>query len=320
MKKISESRVITVCSAISFIFALIGIAFAMLAKSESVLFDAVYSFGAGIFTFISSRVVKIVLRGDDRKYQFGYGSFEPFFIVVKSVFMLIMIILLLLNAIETIISGGNNIVVSVAAVYTVISAVLCILIAIFLKLLSRKIYSPLLAAEAKSWLYDGLLSIAVLAAFSVIIIFKNTAYAFIIPYVDPAVSLIFALCFLPSLIILFFSNLKELLIAAPSEEIQSGLDSIIQKYIEENTNLLDFETYSTKRGRNLYIVVHIYLATDVSVRSVDKIRKKIIQDIKKFWQNSDIDIIFTVDTSWIPLSLPETARISDTEEADRELK
>lgn len=307
MKKLSESTIITACSGLSFFFAVLGICFAFLARSESVLFDALYSFGAGIFTFISGRAVKLVLRGEDRKYQFGYGSFEPFVIIVKSLFMLIMISVLFIQSVKTILSGGNAIEVGTASMYTLISAAICALVAVFLKILSRRRYSPILAAEAKSWFYDSLLSCAVLVAFTLIFVLRETPYAFVSPYIDSSVSLLFAVLFVPSLFSQFFHNLKELLIAAPSEEIQVGLDNIVYKYIRENDNLLDFETYSTKRGRNLYTVIHIFLAKDVSVRSVDNLRKKMIQDIKKFWQNSDIDIIFTVDTSWIPLSAPEAA-------------
>ncbi len=44
---------------------------------------------------------------------------------------------------------------------------------------------------------------------------------------------------------------------------------------------------------------------DASVKELDKIRKAIVRDIRNFWHYSDIDIVFTLDTSWIPLSFPQ---------------
>ncbi len=304
MKKINELSLIRLVTVINFVFGLAGIVFAVLARSRSVLFDALYSFIASFFTLISARVVRLVISGEDRDYQFGYGSFEPFFIVIRTVFILLMNVMMAFFAVRTILDGGNTVNVSVAILYTLLSIITCAVIAGVLRGAARKNDSPVLAAEAKSWLNDTLLSSAVLAAFAGIILLRSTPLAFLIPYIDPAITLVFIAVMIPSLAIQFFVNMRELLVAAPPVELQEELDAIIEPYIAAN-NFSDFQTYSTKRGRNLYVVVHIYMKKDASVKELDKIRKAIVRDIRNFWHYSDIDIVFTLDTSWIPLSFPQ---------------
>jgi predicted Co/Zn/Cd cation transporter (cation efflux family) len=84
-------------------------------------------------------------------------------------------------------------------------------------------------------------------------------------------------------------------------DIQKQLDAVIEPFIEKH-NLAGFNAYSTKRGRTLYVVVHVYLNENRTVKTIDRIRKEMIRAIRKYWHYSDIDIVFTFDTTWIPLS------------------
>ncbi|ULQ60258.1 cation diffusion facilitator family transporter [Brucepastera parasyntrophica] len=303
MKNISELSILKLVTIINFVFAAIGIVLSFFSRSSSVLFDALYSFVSSFFTIISARVVKLVTSAENRDYQFGYGSFEPFFIIIRTMVILVIYAFLLANSISIIRHGGNNVDISLVMVYTIVSLIICFVISMALRRIARKQKSPLLVAEYRSWINDTLLSLSVFVAFSLIVVLRRTSLNFITPYIDPAITILLILFMLPTLISQFFTNLRELLVAAPSPEIQDKLDHIIEPYIEKY-DFAGFQVYSTKRGRNLYMVIHIYMKTDSTVRRLDKIRKAIIKDIKKFWHFSDIDIIFTIDPSWIPLSVP----------------
>ncbi len=152
--------------------------------------------------------MRLVISGEDRDYQFGYGSFEPFFIVIRTVFILLMNVMMAFFAVRTILDGGNTVNVSVAILYTLLSIITCAVITGVLRRAARKNDSPVLAAEAKSWLNDTLLSSAVLAAFAGIILLRSTPLAFLIPYIDPAITLVFIAVMIPSLAIQFFVNMR----------------------------------------------------------------------------------------------------------------
>jgi len=300
-KGFSEIFLIKFVTVINLMFAVGGFYFAMISRSQSVLFDSIYSFTSSFFMLMSLYVVRLIKKGEDKNYHFGYGSFEPLFIVIQTMFILTMNFVLAYFAVKTLISGGAHIGVNAAMIYTAISVVVCALVYVVLKSASKKYGSPVLSAEAKSWLNDTMLSIAVLMAFLGIIFLSGTYLSFIVPYIDSGMTLLFILFLVPQFIKLLWSNILELLTSAPSVDIQKQLDTVIAPFIEKH-DLAGFNAYSTKRGRTLYVVVHVYLNENRTVKTIDRIRKEMIRAIRKYWHYSDIDIVFTFDTTWIPLS------------------
>ncbi len=297
----SETFLIKFVTVINLMFAVGGFYFAMISRSQSVLFDSVYSFTSSFFMLMSLYVVRLIKKGEDENYHFGYGSFEPLFIVIQTMFILTMNFVLAYFAVRTLLSGGAHIGVNAASTYTAISVIVCALVYVVLKRASKKYASPVLSAEAKSWLNDTMLSIAVLTAFLGIIFLSGTPLSFIVPYIDSGMTLLFILFLVPQFIRQLWTNILELLTSAPSVDIQKQLDAVIEPFIEKH-NLAGFNAYSTKRGRTLYVVVHVYLNENRTVKTIDRIRKEMIRAIRKYWHYSDIDIVFTFDTTWIPLS------------------
>ena len=305
MKQYSETKIIRTVTILNFFFAVLGIITAILAKSSSVLFDGLFSFVSTFFTLFSIRIVKMVTRADTKDYPFGFGSFEPFFVIIRTTVMFIINTAMVCISVFSIIRGGNQVEISFILIYSLISVGGCAAVTAKLRTISRKKRSAILAAEYRGWLNDTLLSVSVLVAFVVMIILRKTSLAWFTAYVDPGITIILVAFLMPSLISQFITNLRELLIAAAPQEIQKELEIIVRKYVDEY-GFKGFEIYSTKRGRNLYMVIYVFLNDDTTVRKIDKIRKKMIVEIKKYWKYSDIDIVFTVDNDWIPLSVPGT--------------
>ncbi len=297
----SEISLIKFVTVINLMFAVGGFYFALISRSQSVLFDSIYSFTSSFFMLMSLYVVKLIKKGEDENYHFGYGSFESLFIVIQTMFILTMNFVLAYFAVKTLLSGGAYIGVDAATMYTAISVVVCALVYVILRSAAKRHVSPVLSAEAKSWLNDTMLSIAVLLAFLGIILLPETRFAFIVPYIDSGMTLLFILFLVPQFIRQLWDNILELLNSAPPANIQQELDTVINPFIGKH-NLAGFNAYSTKRGRTLYVVVHVYLNKNRTVKTIDKVRKEMIRAIRKYWHYSEIDIIFTYDTTWIPLS------------------
>ncbi|MFA6614341.1 MAG: cation diffusion facilitator family transporter, partial [Endomicrobiia bacterium] len=275
-KGFSEIFLIKFVTVINLMFAVGGFYFAMISRSQSVLFDSIYSFTSSFFMLMSLYVVRLIKKGEDKNYHFGYGSFEPLFIVIQTMFILTMNFVLAYFAVKTLISGGAHIGVNAAMIYTAISVVVCALVYVVLKSASKKYGSPVLSAEAKSWLNDTMLSIAVLMAFLGIIFLSGTYLSFIVPYIDSGMTLLFILFLVPQFGRQLWVNILELLTSAPSVDIQKELDAVIEPFIEKHY-LAGFNAYSTKRGRTLYVVVHVYLNENRTVKTIDRIRKEMIR-------------------------------------------
>lgn len=298
-----EVSLLKTATVISLLFACIGFFFALQSRSQSVFFDAFFSFTSVFFTLISAKVVKLVMKGDDSNYHFGYGAFEPLFIVIRSIFTICMNAALAANAIRTIISGGNEITLSYAAFYTILSAAVSLAGALVLLHSARKQNSPTLFAESRSWFNDALLSFSVLFSFALILILRHTPAAGATVYMDSVITLFFIAFVSPQFFKQLSFNMKELLIAAPSKDVQKELDAVIEPLVRKH-RFSGFDIYSSQRGRSLYIMIHVYLESERKIRELDKIRREMVCAVKKYNPFSDTDIIFTIDTSWIPLSVP----------------
>ena len=59
-----------------------------------------------------------------------------------------------------------------------------------------------------------------------------------------------------------------------------------------------------KRGSTITLTVHIVLARDMRVSFLDSVRKEMMMCIKNSFRWSDIDIVFTIDPSWMKYSVP----------------
>ncbi|MFA7057882.1 MAG: cation diffusion facilitator family transporter [Candidatus Cloacimonadales bacterium] len=296
-----EMKIIKYSTVFNFSFGLVGIFFAILTSSRSIMFDGLYSFVLSFFTLASARVVRLITKGQTVNYQFGYGAFEPMLIIIRSIFLFGMYVVLGYDAISALFSGGYPIGTYFALIYAVISTVACFLIWIMLRNAARRNTSPVLKAEAYGWFLDTILSAAVLLAFLFMLVLKHLGAHSYLPYIDPFITLSLVLFMLPSLLNMFLDNFRDLVSAAPSLEVQEELRTIMDGF-QEKYGFVKFENYSEKRGRSLYLISHVYLDHEMPIKTLDRIRKEMVRAIKRWWFYSDIDILFTINPDWIRMS------------------
>lgn len=296
-----EMKIIKLSTLFNFSFGLIGIFFAILTNSRSIMFDGMYSFVLSFFTLASARVIRLLTKGQTVKYQFGYGAYEPLIIIIRSIFLFGMYIVLGYEAITSLFKGGYPIGTYYALIYALISTIACFLIWIMLRKAARRNTSPVLKAEAYGWYLDTILSAAVLLAFLFMLVLKYSGATSYLPYIDPLITLALVLFMLPSLITMFLDNFRDIVSAAPSLQVQEELRTIMDGF-QEKYDFVKIENYSEKRGRSLYLISHVYLEHEMSIKHLDKIRKEMVRAIRRWWFYSDVDILFTINPTWIKMS------------------
>ncbi len=303
MNNQKELRIIRATTIVCFSFGVLGVIFAVLADSKSMLLDGMYSFIQSIFILTSGFVLKLIGKRDDENYQFGYGAFEPFFIVVRTLVLLSMNIVLGFNAVTSLFTGGYRVEANLGMIFTLLSIFGCSIVWSILHQNAKKLGSPMLKAEARSWINDTLLSVAVLLSFSLMYLLDKAGRGDIANYIDPLITILFVLSLSIPLIRQLVSSVRELLTAAPPEEIQDALDSLIEKYVRKY-RFRSYMIYSYKQGRVVSATIHIFLKEERPLSELDRIRKEILMEIKGAWTYSDTDIVFTLDPSWIKYSVP----------------
>ena len=301
--KTKELTYIKAVNAVCFAFGVLGVSLALIADSSSMLFDGMYSLIQSRFILISGFVVRLIGRQDDERFHFGYSAFEPFYIMIRTIVLFSMNAYLGIKAFRSIITGGYLVDAGIVLFFTALSAVVCSFICAFLYRKARELDSPMLATEARSWLNDTLLSVAVLASFSIIAILSHLGFRKAMLYIDPIVTLLFVLFLIPGVTKQLWQAIKDLLDAAPPQEVQERLDGIVEQF-SALYSFRDWKIYASRRGRIIYSTIHIVLRDDIPLHKADQLRKAMLKAIRSSWQWSDTDIVFCVDSSWMEYAVP----------------
>jgi cation diffusion facilitator family transporter len=310
-----ELRLIRGATVVCFLFGILGVGLSILSSSRSILFDGMVSFIQSGFILLSGVILKMLYRGETEDYPFGYSAFEPFLIIIRVTIMMSFNVFLLYGSVKSLFAGGYQIKADLALVYAAISVVVCFVIFMILKANAKASNSSLLKAEAINWLNDTLQGVAMLISIVIMLVLRNSKYAYLSAYADPVISILLISCLVPTLVRQLIYNTRELLNAAPSDKIQNNLKKIIQIAVG-TYGFKDFTLYCTKTGRVITAIVYITLKQERPIMELDLIRGKIIESMKDYWEFSDIDIIFSLDPKWMDLNGPPQFDIVEPDEDD----
>lgn len=297
LNKLNERQVLLISALGALTIGLTGIVFASLSSSQAILLDGLFNlsyFAAGLLTL---KVAKLLLKGDDEKYHFGYSYYEPLINGLKGLLILGVSIMALIGAVDSLFKGGRVIEPGPAIIYGIIATIVCTTLAIMTRISSHSISSPLIDADAKSWMINAAVSSAVLLTFLCILIIQGTSLHFLVPYIDPILVIIIITISISVPIRMAYMALMELLNRAPSTEVIKE----VQSAVEEKTRDLPIKNMSIRiiqPGRNRYVLVHLILPSDLKIEKVsmlDSVRHETLKELEKIYKPVMLDMIFTSD-------------------------
>ena len=275
--------------------AILGIVFAFLTRSEAIMLDGLFSLIGFAMGWFSLQVSRRVIQPDDEVFQFGYASLEPLVNTIKGLLMAFLGVFALYSAVQALLHGGRPIVSGYALMYAIFVAVVCFVIFVVQRRAATRTHSPLVEVDARGWLIDGLLTVAVCLAFGVVVFIEKTAWALYVPYADPliVIGLVGGSAFLPVRIIR--TNLRELLLAAPAPDFQrqvrDTLGAAIGDFPIANTVLR-----MVKVGRSFYLQVYVVVAPShgaTRLDELDTVRIRIMETLRQTFPDLGIDVLFT---------------------------
>ena len=297
LNKLTERQVLLISAFGALGIGLTGIVFASISSSQAILLDGLFNFSYFFAGLLTLKVAKLLLRGDDEKYHFGYSYYEPLINGLKGIMILAVSIMALAGAVDALFKGGRIIEPGPAIIYGIIATAVCTFLAILTRISSESISSPLIDADAKSWMINAAVSSAVMLAFICIFLIQGTSLDFLIPYVDPILVVIIITISISVPIRMAYMALMELLNRAPSTEVIKE----IQSAVEEKTRDLPIKNISIRiiqPGRNRYVLVHLILPPDLKIEKVsmlDDIRQETLTELEKIYKPVMLDMIFTSD-------------------------
>jgi predicted Co/Zn/Cd cation transporter (cation efflux family) len=277
--------------------AALGVTWGVLAGSQIVLFDGMFSvIGLGL-SWLSLHASALVERGPDERFPFGREALTPLVVTIQGVALLATCIYGAVDALLTIVAGGSDVAAASALAYGALTAVLG---GAMWRWVARGAgRSELLAAEATVWMAGAALSVGMVIAFGFVLAVDGTSVGHAGRYADPGLVLIAVVLLAPAPVRMIRTTILELLETAPSREVQDTISAAVQTVMRAH-GLDEPYVRMSKVGRKLYIEVDFVVRVqDWHVADGDAVRQAIYDRLSpalpfELWLN----IEFTGDPVW----------------------
>jgi cation diffusion facilitator family transporter len=283
-------------------FSITGIVLGAISGAQMIVFDGLYSLISLILSMISLFASNYMRKTDVKNFPFGKDKIEPLVVIIKYLVILVLVITSFTEAVMTIVSGGRDVNLNLALLYSFFGTFLCIGITVYIKHHAKKVKSGLLHAEANQWLMDSLVSVGVLIGFLLSLILQLIpALANVIPYIDPIMVVIVSLYFIRIPISEIGSSLRELLNMPPKGKVPDQIKQYVKTIRIENEFKEAF-TRVSKVGQTLWVEVDFVAEanSDIieTISEQDVIREQIHAYLSQYPYEIWLTVSFTEDRKW----------------------
>jgi len=288
-------------STVGYLFmGLLGIGFFLVTRSEAILLDGVYSTISCGASIMAGRVARLVNRPGSQTFHFGYAHFEPLLNTLRGFLIVGLSAFAFVSAIDALLHGGRPIAAGLAVFYGVSAATLCLLMAWNQKRLAKKVGSPLLDVDARTWFVDGIISAGAAAAFITAFVFEKLELHDLLPYVDPTLVILLVLVMAKVPLQALWENLREVLQVAPPDDEQIQVRTAIEGAVAELPTR-EIQIRMVQVGRYFYVLTHLVLDESwqpASAKALDEIRCRVARALVEVPLKLLTDTVFTADARW----------------------
>jgi len=287
----------------------VGAGCAWLTGSEAILLDGTFNLTYFLIGLLTLRVLDWIERGDDERFPYGYGFFEPLVNGIKSMLVTGVSLMALFGAIGALLAGGRPISLGWALVYGVVASAACWTLAIVTSRARRGLESPLVAADADNWVVNAAVSTAVLAAFGVAWLLERLGHTAIVPYVDPLLVTAVVLLSIAIPVRIAWASMMGLLNRAPAADVVDTARSAVHEGVAP-LPVRDVAVRVIKPGRRHLIGAHVLLEPGRSpaMAELDAARGRVGDALLAHDPNVVVDLIFTEDPRWFAALSPAPQR------------
>jgi len=284
-----EQNILTFSACGALFFALLALTWGVLARSQMIMFDGVYSFISLVVTGLYFYVARSITKGSDKNFPFGRAQLEPMVIVVQSLVLLVVCTKAFSSAISSLFSGGQEMNNLSGMGYAAIGVIGCFISWHYIVRTGRKNApkSELIKTQGSQWLMDTLLSLAVLIGFFISYIIQRAGYVQYARYMDPLMVIVAVLFFVREPIVSFVGGIRGLLIMAPEQTVHSASKEAI-KEIAKQRGFEDIILRLGKSGRELVYEVSFIAKgpnNSCSIGEMDAIRREVEERLRKLFDS-----------------------------------
>ena len=287
-KQIFATRVSLAGSIVLFLISAgIGIA----VDSVTLLLDASANLVILVVAFLMHATIEKMHKPPDAAFNFGYGKYEPFTVVIQGALIIMTCFIGMKFAIQDIIHPEPVKNYYLPVIGTLICSIIGIFILVYMRKTAKKTNSTMLKTAGLHWLTDTVMSFGIFGGFCAALLLNRSGYAKITPYVDPVLAIILALFLIRSPIKVMAHNSLELLDAAPTGHISDKVKKTVERHKPEPFDIKRIRM--RKAGENIFIDVRLGLKADLSMPEIARLCADFEDKLKNDLANCDIIIHFT---------------------------
>ncbi|CAG19708.1 cation transporter [Photobacterium profundum] len=191
-----ERKLLHFSTLFALLFAVMGISLGAWIGSLVIIFDGAYSLVSLFLTLVSVAAASYIHKPRKHPSAINITKVEPMVIAFKGLVITLMCCISFASAVEAILNGGRDVNTGVALIFGVINVLGCIGAYWLMVKKGKRANSGLVDAEAKQWLMDTVISIAVMIGFVFAKILSLTEYQSYAVYADPVMVIIVSIYFI----------------------------------------------------------------------------------------------------------------------------
>jgi cation diffusion facilitator family transporter len=292
-----DDRALLVSVWASAAFGAVSLVWGLLAGSQTIVFDGLYSFASVVLSVFSVLALRTSAKGADERYPWGREVWEPLTVVVKAAALAGLSVYALVGGVGDILAGGRDVEVGLAVVYGVVATVAGVVVTVVLRRRARAGSSDLVRAEAAEWTGDTLLSVGVLAGFVVAAVLLQASRADLARYVDPVMVVVVSAAFLPIPARLMITGFREVLTMAAPADVQEPIVALVGTLAAEY-GLADSVVRTSKVGGRLDLDVVFLVGDGTTVQRCDAVRAELERRLAAAGHHVSMSVGFTADRRW----------------------
>uniref|UniRef100_A0A7C4GMB9 Cation efflux protein transmembrane domain-containing protein n=1 Tax=Fervidobacterium thailandense TaxID=1008305 RepID=A0A7C4GMB9_9BACT len=296
-----EKGIILFSIAMTVLSSILGISIGIIANSQLILFDGVYSLVSFALSLTSLYTAKFMAKNDWKRYPFGKAAAEPLVMIFNYTALIFLAAQFIFNNIKTLLEGGREVRTGIALIYAVITTSICGGTYLIINRFARDRKSGLLQVEADGWLYDTYTSLSVLLTFLVVRVFANHGiFTHYLRFVDPAVVILFSVMFIRWSVKMIIEASKEILAVSADDELTDKLEEVVGQ-IEKDYRIKESFVRVSKGRRVIWVEIDFVVDDHSLVKTVkdeDEIRAKIYDALKMAKCDKWVTISFTTKRKW----------------------
>lgn len=283
-------------------FSLIGVACGLLLSSDVILFDGIFSIFGVLTSLATFRISRFIHKKDHFNFPFGKENVEPVVVLFQYLLLSAFLGYTLFDAVRIILSGGNRVQLGSVILYLLLNTLALVVIVKMMRRSAEKSHSTLVESELVQWEISLRQSLFALGSYSFSLVLAIFSYDAILPYIDPAVLVVFVLLTFITVIKEIVAAFKEIIgMRSVNLPLQQSIENHV-KTIKEKYHIKDYYLRVNKVGSTIVVEVDFLVDEEFehgNVYQQDMIREEFKKGLHDIDYDLWLSIAFTTQYKWV---------------------